>query len=94
MLDDLIAMELGKVEMKLFFKNGFGISIIRNRYSKGSEGGLFEVAVLHGTEECWKLTYDTPITGDVVGWLDWAAVQNYVGRVALLELKVVETAFD
>ena len=94
MQDDLTGMTHARVEMKLFFENGFGISIVRHPYSKGNKAGLFEIAVLSGTAEHWNLTYDTPITDDVLGWLSWAEVQNHIGRVALLESKVVEQFFD
>jgi hypothetical protein len=94
MQDDLTGLEHGRVDLKLFFNNGFGVSVVRHSHSYGGVDGLFEAAVLHGTEERWEITYDTPITGNVMGWLSWSEVQQVVGRVALLELKVVETAFD
>ena len=53
-----------------FFPNGFGVSVVRNDImSYGAKEGLYELAVLEGDEEDWRLTYDTPITNDVVGWL-------------------------
>jgi hypothetical protein len=82
------------VDMKLFFNNGFGISITRHYYTKGSKEGLFEIAVLFGTAKHWNLTYATPVTDDVVGWLSWTEVLVHVGRVAMLEFNVVEQSFD
>lgn len=48
------------------FKNGYGASIIKNWYSHGGPEGFYELAVLKNG----KIIYDTPITNDVVGWLD------------------------
>lgn len=55
-----------------FFPNGYGISVVRfstsfGSGSYGSEEGLYESAVLKGTEDNWELCYDTPITDDVLG---------------------------
>ena len=94
MFDDLTGMDCRRVDLKLFFNNGFGVSVVRHSHSHGGVDGLFEVAVLLGTAECWELTYDTPITDDVLGWLSWSEVQQAIGRVALLELEVPELSFD
>lgn len=47
------------------FDNGFGASIVKHDYSYGGKDGLYELAVLKGD----VLTYDTPITEDVLGYL-------------------------
>jgi len=52
------------------FENGYGASIISHDGSYGSDQGLFEVAVLHDG----LIVYDTIITKDTVGWLDFANV--------------------
>ena len=60
------------IQAKHFFPNGYGISVVRFRGiggggSYGYEEGLYESAVLKGTEENWHICYDTPITRDVLG---------------------------
>ena len=55
------------VQAKHFFDNGYGISVVRFPGSYGYEQGLYESAVLKGTEENWQICYDTPITSDVLG---------------------------
>ena len=55
------------VQAKYFFPNGYGISVVRFNGSYGYEEGLYESAVLKGTEEDWNLCYDTWITSDVLG---------------------------
>jgi hypothetical protein len=57
----------GGVQAKHFFDNGYGISVVKFKYSYGYEEGLYESAVLKGTEENWHICYDTPITSDVLG---------------------------
>jgi hypothetical protein len=52
------------------FENGYGASIISRDYSYGSDRGLFEVAVIHDE----IIVYDTPVTKDVIGHLDFAGV--------------------
>lgn len=52
------------------FENGYAASIISHDGSYGGSSGLFEVGVLHDG----ILVYDTPVTHDTVGWLDFAGV--------------------
>jgi hypothetical protein len=49
------------------FDNGYTASVVRTKGSYGGEAGLYELAVLdkHG-----DLCYDTPITNDVLGYLN------------------------
>ena len=56
------------VQAKHFFDNGYGISVVKFKGSYGYEEGLYESAVLKGTEENWNICYDTPITSDVLGY--------------------------
>ena len=53
---------------KHFFDNGYGISVVRFPGSYGFRDGLYESAVLKGTEEDWEICYDTWITNDVLGY--------------------------
>lgn len=51
---------------RISFDNGYGASVVRHEYSYGGNKGLFELAVLDTTGE---LTYNTPVTNDVIGYL-------------------------
>lgn len=62
------------------FDNGYAASIVRHQYSYGGREGLFEVAV----EYDGKLTYDTPITGDVLGYLTFREVADVMDKIAAL----------
>jgi len=55
------------VQAKYFFDNGYGVSVIKSSHSYGGSEGLYEAAVLKVTDDDWQITYDTPITSDVLG---------------------------
>lgn len=63
------------------FANGYGASIVRGPHSYGGQDGLFEVAVL---DREGNLTYDTPITDDVIGYLSREAVREVCAAIATL----------
>jgi hypothetical protein len=48
------------------FENGYGASVVSHPMSYGVKLGLYEMAVLDKNGE---LTYTTPITDDVIGYL-------------------------
>jgi hypothetical protein len=52
---------------RLYFPNGYGVSVVIGPYSYGGNQGLYELAVV--IEETGDLTYNTPITDDVIGHL-------------------------
>lgn len=51
------------------FPNNYGASVIQNDYSYGGERGLWEVGVIFFFGDDYELTYSTPITEDVLGYL-------------------------
>lgn len=60
------------------FANGYGASIVRHQRSYGYRQGLWELAVIHNDRtNKWPLCYKTPITNDVIGWLE----ANRVGEI-------------
>jgi hypothetical protein len=75
------SMRLGGPRERYAFPNGYGASVIRNQYSYGNEDGLFELAVL---DSSGHLTYDTPITDDVIGYLTAEQVQEQLAKIAAL----------
>jgi hypothetical protein len=64
------------------FDNGYGASVVCNGMSYGNEEGLFEVAVL---DKSGNIAYDTPVTDDVVGWLDFAEVADILNKIKELK---------
>lgn len=61
------------------FLNGYGASIVQGPYTYGGSDGLYELAVFGKDGE---ITYDTPITNDVLGYLSEEEVEK-----TLLDIK-------
>lgn len=62
------------------FNNGYGASIVIHKHSYGGSEGLYELAVTKNN----KITYDTPITDDVVGYLSEEDVESYLNQIETL----------
>ena len=62
------------------FENGYGASVIRNHLSYGGPEGFYELAVLKDG----KINYKTPITNDVIGWLDPDEVEELLDKIKAL----------
>jgi hypothetical protein len=54
------------VQARIHFDNGYGASVVKGPHTYGGKDGLYELAVLDSNHE---LTYSTPITNDVEGYL-------------------------
>ena len=63
---------------RMHFDNGYGVSVVSHSYSYGGKDGLYEVAVLDSNDE---LTYDTPVTNDVIGYLTEEDVTDVMKQV-------------
>lgn len=72
------------VHALVFFPNGYGISVVQFPGSYGYEDGLYEVAVLKGTQDDYELCYDTPITDDILGHRDEIDIDNILEEVEAL----------
>ena len=60
------------------FENGYGASVIKHYGSYGYAEDLFELAVL---DSIGRLSYDTPITDDVIGHLTNDEVLKLLERI-------------
>jgi hypothetical protein len=69
------------VVSRIHFENGYGASVVRHEYSYGGKDGLYELAVLSNEGE---LTYDTPITDDVLGYLTTNEVTEILIKIQQL----------
>ncbi len=76
----------------MFFKNGYGVSVVRFELVGGFGYGSYtsnesewELAVLKGTKDDWDLTYDTPITEEVMGYLSEKEVTDVMIRIQQLK---------
>lgn len=66
------------VQCRMIFENGYGVSVVSHTYSYGGKKGLYEIAVLDKNGE---LTYDTPVTNDVIGYLSETGVTDVMKKV-------------
>lgn len=66
------------------FTNGFGASVVIGDHTYGGKEGLYEIAVLKFDGHESTLTYDTPITNDVLGWQSLEDVAGVLVAVAAL----------
>ena len=74
-------MQRGLNAARIMFDNGYGASVIIGPHTYGGEDGLYELGVL-GKDK--KLTYDTPVTDDVEGYLSEDDVTKLLEQIQKL----------
>ena len=67
------------------FGNGYGASVVRGPYTYGGDKGKYELAVVRFSGDNFAVTYETPITSDVIGWLDVPEVAKVLDAIVALE---------
>lgn len=72
------------IQAKHFFDNGYGVSVIRSRNSYGGSEGLYEAAVLKGTEGEYEVYYETDITDDVLGHQNEEQIESVLSQIQKL----------
>ena len=70
--------QLDGVVSRITFDNGYGASVVKHEFSYGGKDGLYELAVL---DKDGNLTYDTPITNDVIGYLREIDVTDVMEKI-------------
>jgi len=68
-------------KVRVQFDNGYGVSVVSHTFSYGGKDGLYELAVL---DKNGDLTYETPITNDVLGYLEPEEVTEIMTKVQSL----------
>jgi len=63
------------------FDNGYGASVVQGPYTYGGPAGLYELGVVEWDGEDYGLTYSTPVTDDVVGYLSAAEVADLLRKI-------------
>ena len=69
------------------FENGYGASVVKHWCSYGYREDLWELGVLYFESENpvkYHLSYNTPITDDVIGYLTDEEVRELLGRIKAL----------
>ena len=74
-------LQRGLNAARIMFNNGYGASVIIGPHTYGGEDGLYELGVL-GKDK--KLTYDTPVTEDVKGYLSEDDVTKLLEQIQKL----------
>ena len=64
------------------YSNGYGASIVQGPNTYGGKDGLYEIAVF-GKDG--HITYDTPITNDVLGYLSEQEVEKTLSDIKKLD---------
>ena len=83
--------EYKKRQAIYFFENGYGISVINiigtngEHYSYTKNKYQYEIAVLEGSKNNSRITYDTVITDDVIGYLKIEEVYKIMEEVEKLK---------
>lgn len=88
------------------FPNGYGASVVRftlpmKAFMRADPNGMeygsytnnedeWELAVIKWEDDDYKLTYDTPITDDVMGYLGSKEVEDILKRIADLSKDLTE----
>ena len=62
------------------FDNGYEVSVVKSPYTYGGDKGLYELAVFKDGE----ITYATPITDDVIGYLRPEDVTEVMAKIQQL----------
>jgi hypothetical protein len=75
--DNPMGSEFGIVS-RTMFDNGYGVSVVKSEYTYGGSSGLYELAVL---DSDGLITYDTPVTDDVIGYLEEGQVTDIMKKV-------------
>jgi len=68
----------------IFFDNGFGVSVVIYPFPYGGSQGFYKLAVITGDKDNFSITYSTPITNDVLGYLSEREVTRVMEKVQKL----------
>lgn len=71
---------IGNTQVVVRFPNGYGASIIEGTGSYGIELGV----ITFSADGHWDLTYETPVTDDVLGWLDKETLAQHLREIEAL----------
>ena len=72
-----LPLAIGGIRCLYRFKNGYGASVARGPFTYGGRDGLWELAILRGA----NIDYTTPITRDVIGYLNEEEVQDVLRQI-------------
>jgi hypothetical protein len=73
---------LDGIKSAFHFDNGYGVSVVRHKFSYGNGLNLFELAVI---DKSGDIIYSTPITDDVLGYLSEDDVSDTMIKIQRLD---------
>ena len=73
---------LSGIRSTCHFDNGYGVSVVRHKFSYGNKLNLFELAII---DKVGDIVYSTPITDDVLGYLSEDDVSDTMIKVQRLD---------
>ena len=73
---------IGRKQCIVQFPNGYGASIVQGEHTYGGKDGLYEIAVF-GKDG--HISYSTPITDDVLGYLSEEEVEKTLTDIKNLD---------
>jgi hypothetical protein len=71
----------GGIISRIIFDNGYGATVVQGPHTYGGSDGLYELAVVGKDDE---ICYDTPVTGDVEGYLSETQVTDLLIKIQQL----------
>lgn len=92
------------IRFTVYFSNNRGINVIRSKNSYGGIHNLYEIAILGKvcnqthpdkyihydiSRTRWAIDYTTPITSNVIGYLRWEEVEDYMLQVKDLSVRSI-----
>jgi hypothetical protein len=77
----------GGIQSLFRFDNGYGASVVQGPYTYGGDRGLWELAVIVWNGDDYDLTYETPVTDDVIGHLGEGDVGELLMQIEALPAK-------
>ena len=66
---------------RMMFENGYGVSVVQTPTTYGGADGFYELAVI-GKDG--QITYESPITSDVEGYLDEIGITKLMEQIQKL----------
>lgn len=70
--------DTGNQQALVQFPNGYAASVVKGPHTYGGGDGLYELAVMDKTG---RITYDTSITDDVIGYLNPSEVEEILEQI-------------